>query len=91
MFAIPFHFPNLLGNQFVVGLQPFDPGVPSGGGNGLGGFYPMPWPGAVDVINLNIGFGGIARNRAPVPVVDNYSPLLYNQLFIAGFAGKSQG
>lgn len=93
MRGVPFFFPYIAGTVYTPGVQPNNPGEPTAiwpGHEGLR-WVPMPWPGMVATVNAMASHVGIPRGRAPVPVVDRYSPLLMNQLFIAGFAGKSQG
>lgn len=86
-----FNFPNTASMLPAVGYQPNDPGQPAGAMLGNTTLAPKPWPWPVPVLHLLIGNPGTARDRAPIPVVNQYGPLPYNQLFIAGFVGKSQG
>lgn len=93
MRGIPFMVP-YLANQFVYdpGPQPFNPGESDSVAKSL--LSPLtlkPWPILVDTISALASSPGIPRNRAPVPVVNNYGPNPQNYLFIAGFTQKSKG
>lgn len=88
-----FKIPNVQGNVYTPGNQPSNPGVPTPAWAGHMGLRlaPKSWPGPVPVINALANNPGMPRNRAPVPVVNAYSPLLVEALFIGGINGKSQG
>lgn len=94
MIGIPFRIPNIVGTQYAPGPQPNNPGVSymPWAGHAIGSSNsPKPWPTMVGVVNLLIGNPGVARNRAPIPVVNRYAPSPQNYLFIGGIVGKSQG
>lgn len=89
-----FNIPNIVGRQYAPGPQPNSPGNSTmvWAGSFIGARNsPMPWPTVVQNINLLIGNPGTARVRAPLPVVNRYSPLPQNYLFIGGMVGKTQG
>lgn len=89
-----FRVPNIAGRTYAPGPQPNAPGVSFlpwlGHALGLSASR-QPAPTPVGVINLLIGNPGTPRNRAPVPVVNQYGPLPTDYLTIGGFVGKSQG
>lgn len=90
---IPFRIPNLAGTVYAPGPQPYNPGEsvqPWGGFMGLKNAI-TPWPLMVPVINALANNGGTPRSRAPIPVVNQYSPLPSELLYIKGFIGKSKG
>lgn len=88
--AVPFFFPQIAGNQYRPGRQPFSPGesqMDSGGPV----FNPIPWPNAVPSLLALANDPGTPRARA-LQINNNAEAVLpANWLFIAGFAGKSQG
>lgn len=88
-----FKIPNIQGQNFTAGNQPFNPGVPPSNWAGYMGlqFVPAIWPGIVPVINALANNPGVACNRAMTPLVNNYAPLPTENLFIGGINGKSQG
>ncbi len=88
-----FRIPNIVGAQYAPGPQPNDPGnsVKLWAGHMGLRLCPLPWPGPVPVINALANNSGTPHMRAPVPVVNAYSPLLVEALFIGGINGKSQG
>lgn len=89
----PFHIPNIVGREYRPGPQPYSPGeshIPWAGHMGMQ-FSAMPWPGAVPVLNVLSSFGGVARMRAPLPMVNQYAVLPTDYLFLGDTAGKSQG
>lgn len=89
----PFHIPNIVGREFAPGPQPYAPGnshIPWGGHMGMQ-FSAMPWPGSVPVLNVLASFQGIARMRAPLPIVNQYATLPSEYLFMNDTAGKAQG
>lgn len=52
---------------------------------------PVPWPSWVPTLNCMQSWYGFSRER-PQPVVNNVlAPLYVNNMFVAGFVGKSQG
>jgi hypothetical protein len=88
-----FKVPYIAGNVFSPGPQPKNPGesvMPWAGHMGMKDVA-MPWPGVVGTINALASSAGIARSRAPVPVVNRYGVEPYDYLTIGGFIGKSQG
>ena len=93
MRGIPLHVP-YLANQFVLdpGPQPLNPGRSNSVWRREQTPYTVkPWPNVVGTISALLSSPGMARTRAPVPVVNNYGPNPANYLFIGGFAGKSKG
>lgn len=90
MRGIPFHIPNLIGNVYTPGNQPNNPGEPTAHWI-VERFNLIPWPRVVGTVNALASNFGTPHMRAPVPVVNRYSPLPENYLFIAGIVGKSQG
>lgn len=89
-FNLPFHFPEISGKKYAPGSQPYSPGVSHADWPGAV-FGPIPWPGVVPVLNTLSSNPGTPTGRAVIPVVNRYSPLPMNNLFIAGFTGKSIG
>jgi hypothetical protein len=90
MRGFPFIIPNITPTVYDPGPQPNDPGQSVR----LTRNSPLtvkPWPNAVPSLITLLSTGGIARARAPVSVVNNYSPDPSNYLFIGGFVGKSKG
>ena len=88
-----FHVPYVQGNVYAPGPQPKSPGeshLPWAGHMGLQ-YNPLPWPGAVPVLNLWASNPGTPRERAPVPVVNRPAPLPTEFFYMKDFVGKSQG
>ena len=52
---------------------------------------PQPWPDQVPVLRVLASFEGVARMRAPLPIVNQYSMLPSEYLFLQGTVGKMQG
>lgn len=93
MRGVPFMMPHIVGTQYAPGPQPNAPGnshLPWAGHMGMKD-VPMPWPRTVGTISALANFAGVARNRAPVPVVNQYAPSPSDYLIFQGFIGKSQG
>jgi len=91
--TFPFRFPNIAGNVYAPGWQPYSPGDSHLQWSGHMGLKdsPQPWPGQVPVLSVLSSFEGVARNRAVLPSVNNYSPLLTEFLFLQDSVGKSKG
>lgn len=93
MRGIPFSFPNLA-NQFVLdpGHQPYNPGQSDSVAKArLSPFTLKPWPNVVRTINALLSSPGTPHMRGATALVNNWSPVPANYLFIAGFSGKSKG
>lgn len=93
MFARLFNIPNPASLAYDPGPQPYSPGeseMPWAGHMGMQ-FSAMPWPGAVPVLHVLANNSGTPRDRAIIPVVNRYSPLPADYMYIGGFAGKSKG
>lgn len=91
--AFPFNFPNIAGNVYAPGPQPYSPGnshLPWAGHMGMKD-SPQPWPGQVPVLSMLASFGGVARMRAPLPIVNQYSYLPSEYLYMNDTLGKAQG
>lgn len=91
-FSNLFHVPDNSGKRYAPGWQPNSPGNSStpGWSGGLD-FTNIPWPNIVPSLNALANDPGTARARAILPDVNAYAFLPTNDLFIAGFVGKSQG
>ena len=88
-----FRIPNIVGRIFAPGAQPYSPGNSHqawGGHMGMQ-FSAMPWPTPVQSINALANNSGTPRSRAPIPVVNRYSPLPSDYLIIGGIVEKSKG
>lgn len=85
-----FNFPNISGERFDPGRQPYSPGesqIDSGNPH----FSPVPWPNAVQSLVALANHPGIPQGR-PVAITNNADAVApSNWLYIAGFAGKSRG
>lgn len=93
MATFPFHVPNIAGKSYAPGPQPYDPGnshLPWAGHMGMKDSL-QPWPYQVPVLNMLASFSGVARMRAPLPIVNQYGLLPSQYLFLTDTAGKSQG
>jgi len=93
MKAFPFNFPNIAGNVYSPGPQPYSPGtshMPWSGHMGMKD-SPQPWPSQVPVLHMLASFEGTPRMRAPLPVVNQYGLLPYEYLYLQGQVGKKQG
>lgn len=93
MRGIPFFIP-YVANQFFPdpGQQPLNPGVSVSRSKAFQSPFTLkPWPNLVPSLNALMSSAGTPRLRAPTALVNNWSPVPANYLFIAGFSGKSKG
>lgn len=91
--AFPFNMPNIAGNVFAPGPQPYSPGeshLPWSGHMGLKD-CPQSWPGQVPVLNVLASFEGVARARAQTPFVNRFSPSPSDYLYLQDTVGKAKG
>lgn len=93
MNSIPFVVP-YIADQFVYdpGPQPNNPGVSvSPWKRFMNPATVKPWPRLVNTFGNFNSSPGMPRLRAVLPIVNNYSPLPTNFMFIGGFVQKSKG
>lgn len=87
-----FTVPDNSGKSYAPGWQPNSPGNSSTPGwSGGQDFTMVPWPNAVPSLNALANDPGTPRERAVIPVVNTYTFLPEQFLYIGGFVGKSQG
>lgn len=82
--------PYIAGTVYNPGSQLYSPGETS---TPYGSFYhPIPWPNAVQSINLFApSFSGVARAQPIQQDNNRVAPLPADYWFISGFVGKSKG
>lgn len=89
--ALMFAAPNIEGKQYRPGRQPNAPGESQMDGQQFPYFRNIPWPRPVASLNALASSPGLPRARALQISNNAEAPLPANNLFLAGFAGKSQG